>query len=111
MPRVCDENDVNIRLFFCIYSGFETYMYYYTLLQDIRSYFVPVATSQKRNSEPVSKPQKRRVISSDEDEEKSKSSAKRTKVCHVICMYIMHYFIYYNCLYYFFLLLVIQNYD
>ncbi|XP_050464112.1 replication factor C subunit 1 isoform X1 [Cataglyphis hispanica] len=48
--------------------------------RDIRSYFVPVATSQKRNSESVSKPQKRRVISSDEDEERSKSSAKRNKI-------------------------------
>jgi len=49
--------------------------------QDIRSYFTPVATSQKRNSEPVApKSQKRRVISSDEDEEKPKSSAKRSKV-------------------------------
>ncbi|TGZ37704.1 Uncharacterized protein DBV15_02952 [Temnothorax longispinosus] len=47
--------------------------------RDIRSYFARVGSSQK-NSEPVvSKPQKRRVISSDEDEE-PKSSAKRTKV-------------------------------
>ncbi|XP_070166241.1 replication factor C subunit 1 isoform X2 [Polyergus mexicanus] len=49
--------------------------------RDIRSYFTSVATSQKKNSEPLaSKSQKRRVISSDEDEEKSKSSAKRTKI-------------------------------
>ncbi|CAL1677655.1 unnamed protein product [Lasius platythorax] len=49
--------------------------------RDIRSYFAPVTTSQKKNSEPVaSKSQKRRVISSDEDEEKPKSSTKRSKI-------------------------------
>lgn len=49
--------------------------------RDIRSYFTPIASSQKKKSEPVaSKSQKRCVISSDEDDEKSKSSAKRSKI-------------------------------
>lgn len=69
--------------FLYVYVGFDVYTYRYILLQDIRSYFTPVATSQKKNSKPGAlKPQKRRVISSDEDE-KSKSPTKRSKVCHV----------------------------
>ncbi|EFN78410.1 replication factor C subunit 1 [Harpegnathos saltator] len=52
--------------------------------KDIRSYFAPIANSQKKNSELISKPQKRRVISSDEDEEKPKTTAKRSKILQKI---------------------------
>ncbi|XP_011874559.1 PREDICTED: replication factor C subunit 1 isoform X2 [Vollenhovia emeryi] len=49
--------------------------------RDIRSYFAPIASTQRKKCEPVApKPQKRRVISSDEDEERPRSSTKRTKV-------------------------------
>ncbi|XP_032689501.1 replication factor C subunit 1 isoform X2 [Odontomachus brunneus] len=63
MPRITNKNGVNNA-------------------KDIRSYFAPIANSQKKSNESTSKlkPQKRRVISSDEDEEKSKSSAKRSKI-------------------------------